>query len=129
MGRELWFPGDLVTPFEENILDVVLDGEAASELVIVPLKIDTGVVRACPILVDFIVFDEDVMKVVGVAFADVFDAKTIHYKAEWDGTPLVTPEGGGSGALVVSVGVGALFEELVGEHAQLRKAINSAAYF
>ena len=41
----------------------------------------------------------------------------------------MTPEGGGSGALVVSVGVGEIFGELVGEHAQLRKAINSAAYF
>ena len=66
----------------ENILDVVLDGEAASALVVVPLKIDAGVVRSCPILCDLIVFDEDVTKVVGVAFADVFDAKVIHYKSE-----------------------------------------------
>ena len=41
----------------------------------------------------------------------------------------MTPEGGGSGALVVSGGVGALFEELFVEHTQLREAINSAAYF
>ena len=82
MGQELWFPGDRVTPFEENIIDVVLDGEAASALVVVPLEIDAGVVRACPILGDFIVFDEDVTKLVGVAFADVFDAKNIHYNAE-----------------------------------------------
>ena len=41
----------------------------------------------------------------------------------------MTPEGGGSGALVVSGGVEALFGELVGESAQLRKAVNSAAYF
>ena len=82
MGQGLWFPGDQVTPFEENILDVVLDGEATSLLVVVPLKIDAGVVRACPILVDFIAFDEDVTKVVGVAFADIFEAKIINYKAE-----------------------------------------------
>ena len=71
-----------MTPFEENILDVVLDGEAASALVVVPLKIDAGVTCFCPILGDFIVFDEDITKVVGVAFANVFDAKIIHYKAE-----------------------------------------------
>ena len=71
-----------MTPFEENILDVVLDGEASSALVVVPLNIDAGVVRACPILCDFIVFDEDVTKVVGVAFADVFYAKIIHYNPE-----------------------------------------------
>ena len=41
----------------------------------------------------------------------------------------MTPEGGGSGALVVSGGVEVLFEELVGEHTQLHKAINSVAYF
>ena len=45
MGQELWFPGDRVTPFEENILDIVLDGKVASALVVVPLKIDAGVVR------------------------------------------------------------------------------------
>ena len=71
-----------MTPFEENILDVVLDGEVASSLVVVPLKIDAGIVRAFPILCDFIVFDEDVTKVVFAAFADVFDAKIVHYKAE-----------------------------------------------
>ena len=57
MGRELWFPGDLVTPFEENILGAVHDGEAASALVVFLLKIDAGLMRACPILGDFIVFD------------------------------------------------------------------------
>ena len=41
----------------------------------------------------------------------------------------MTPYAGGSGALLVSGGVDALFEELVGEHAQLWKAINSVAYF
>ena len=41
----------------------------------------------------------------------------------------MTLDGGGSGALVVSGGVEALFEELVGEHARLREAINSAVYF
>ena len=82
MGQELWFPRNCVTPLEDNILDVVLNGESSSALVVVPLNIDAGVVRACPILGDFIVFDEDVTKVVGVAFADVFDAKIIHYKAE-----------------------------------------------
>ena len=71
-----------MTPFEENILNVVLDGEAASALVVVPLKIDDDLVRACTILVDFIVFGEDVTKVVGVVFADVFEAKIIHYKVE-----------------------------------------------
>ena len=82
MGRELWFPWDRVTPFEENIIDVVLYGEASSALGVVPLKIDAGIVRACPILCGFIVFDEDVAKVVGVAFANVFDSKIVHYKAE-----------------------------------------------
>ena len=41
----------------------------------------------------------------------------------------MTPEGGGRCALEVSVGVGAHLEEIVGEHAQLWKALNSEAYF
>ena len=81
MGRELWFPGDRVTSFEENILDIVLVGKVASALVVVPLKIDAGVVRASPILVDIIEFYEDDTKVVGVAVADKYEAKIIHYKA------------------------------------------------
>ena len=71
-----------MTPFEDNILDVVLDGEATSALVVVLLKIDAGVMRACTILCDFVVFEEDLTKVVGVAFANVFDSKIVHYTAE-----------------------------------------------
>ena len=46
-----------MTPFEENILYVVPAGEASSALVAVPLNIDAGIVRYCPILGDFILFD------------------------------------------------------------------------
>ena len=129
IGRELRFPGDWVTPFEEKILDVVLDGEAASGIFLVPLKIDAGLAIACPILGDFTVFKEDVTKVVGMEFANVFGTEIVHYKTEEDGTPLVRPEAGGSGALVVSGSVEALFEYFVGENYWLWKAINSAVDF
>ena len=41
----------------------------------------------------------------------------------------MTPEAGCSGVLIVSGGVYVLIEELVVEHARLRKATNSAVYF
>ena len=64
---------------------------------------------------DFVVVAKCVEEVVGVAFADVFDAEIIHDEREDDWTPLVSPEAGGDEALVVAVLDEALFEELLGK--------------
>ena len=46
--------------------------------------------------------DEDVAKVIGVAFVDVFYAKVVNDEAEEDRAPLVAPEAWGGGTLVVT---------------------------
>ena len=66
-----------MAPFEEEVLDVVLDGKSADAFGVIPVEVDAGETGAVPVLGDILVLKEDVAKVVGVAFADVFDAEVI----------------------------------------------------
>ena len=66
-----------MAPFEEEFLDVVLDGKAAGMVGVVPGEVNSGESGAGPVLGEFIVLEEDVAKVVGVAFANIFDAEVI----------------------------------------------------
>ena len=68
-----------VAPFEEEFLDVVLDGKTAGAFVVVPVEVNAGETVAGPVLGDIIVLKEDVTKVVGVAFANVSYAKVVDY--------------------------------------------------
>ena len=56
----------------------MLDGKTAGAFGVVPVEVDAGKTRAGPVLRDIIVLKEDVAKVVGVVFADVFDAEVIN---------------------------------------------------
>ena len=67
-----------MSPFEEEVLDVVLDGKTGGEFGVVPVEVDAGKAGAGPVLGDIVVLKEDVVKLVGVAFADVSDAKVIN---------------------------------------------------
>ena len=64
-------------PFEEEVLDVVLDGKTADAFGVVPAGVNAGKTGAGPVLGDIVVLKEDVAKVIGVAFADVFDAEVV----------------------------------------------------
>ena len=64
-------------PFEEEVLDVVFDGKTAGAFDVVPVVVDASKRGAGPVLNIFMVIEEDVAKVVGVAFADVFDAEVV----------------------------------------------------
>ena len=66
-----------MTPSEEEVLDVVLDGDTAGAFGVIPVEVDAGETVAGPVLGDIVVLKEDVAKMVGVAFADVFDAKVV----------------------------------------------------
>ena len=65
-------------PFEEEVLDVVLHGKTAGAFGVVPVEVDAGETGAGPVLGDIVVLKEDVVKVVGVAFANVFDAGVVY---------------------------------------------------
>ena len=45
---------------------------------VVPGEVDAGESGAGPVLSEFIVLEEDIAKVVGVAFANIFDSEVIN---------------------------------------------------
>ena len=77
-GRVLRFRWDGVAPFKKEVFNIILDGQATGEFGVVPGDIDAGKSGAGPVLGDFIMLKEDVAKVIGVAFVDVFCAKVVN---------------------------------------------------
>ena len=69
------FRWDGVAPFEKEVFDVIFDGQATGAFGVVPGEIDAGKSGAGPVLGDFIMLEEDVAKVIGVAFVDVLYAE------------------------------------------------------
>ena len=66
-----------MAPFEKEVFDVILDGQAKGALGVIPGEIDAGESGAGPVLGDFIMLEEGVAKLIGVAFVDVFYAKVV----------------------------------------------------
>ena len=76
-GRVLRFRWDGVAPFNEEVFNVILDGQATGAVCVVPGEVNAGELGAGPVLGDFIMLEEDVAKVIGVAFVNVFYAKVV----------------------------------------------------
>ena len=55
----------------------MFDGQTAGAVGVVPGEVDAGDLGAGPVLGEFVVLEEDLSKVVGVAFAKIFDAEVI----------------------------------------------------
>ena len=108
---------DGVAPLKKEVFDVILDGQTTGAFRVVPGEIDAGKAGAGPVLGDFVMLEEGVTKVVGMAFVDVFYAKVVNNETEEDYAPLVAPEAWGCGTLVLACLVEACFFEFVGEHA------------
>ena len=68
----------MVWPHLRRSFYVILDGQATGAFGVVPGKIDTGEAGAGPILGDFVMHEEGVAKVVGMAFFGVFYAEVIN---------------------------------------------------
>ena len=115
--RVLRFRWDGVAPFKKEVFNVIIDGQATGAFGVVPGEINAGELGAGPVLGDFIMIEEDVAKVIGVAFFGVFYAEFVDDKAEEDWAPLVAPEAWGGGTLVVTRLVEAFFKEFVVNHA------------
>ena len=73
----LGFGWNGVAPFKEEVFDIMIDGQTAGAVGLVPGEVDACESGAVPVLGEFIVLEEDVVKVVGVAFAKIFDAEVI----------------------------------------------------
>ena len=68
-----------VAPFKEEFFDIMFDGQAAGAVCLVPGEVNAGESGAGPVLGEFIVLEEDVARVVGVEFSNIFDAGVINY--------------------------------------------------
>ena len=66
-----------VAPFNEEVFDIMFDGQTASAVGVVPCEVHADELGARPVLGEFIVLKEDVTKVVGMAFTNIFDAKVV----------------------------------------------------
>ena len=64
-------------PIKEEVFNIILGGQATGAVCVVPGEVDAGESGAGPALGEFIVLEEDVAKVVGVAFFGVPDAEVI----------------------------------------------------
>ena len=73
----LGFGWNGVAPFKKEVFDIMFDGQMAGAVREVPSEVNDGESGAGPVLGEFIVLKEDVAKVVGVAFANIFDAEVI----------------------------------------------------
>ena len=67
-----------VAPFKEEFFDIMFDGKAEGVVGVFPSEFDAGKSGAGTGLGEFIVLEENVAKVVGVAFANIFDAEVIN---------------------------------------------------
>ena len=78
---------------------------------VVPIHVHPNVAHSGPINGADIVFVENLGKMVGVFFANIFYAKVVDAEGEGDGAPIVSPEARrGSRALMVAMFVESFFE-------------------
>ena len=68
-----------MAPFQEEFFDIILDGQATGAVRVVSGEVDARELVSGPVLGEFIVLEEDVAKVVGVVFANTFDAHSISF--------------------------------------------------
>ena len=57
-----------MAPFKEEVLNIIIDGQATGAFCVVPGEVDADELGAGPVLGDFIMIEEDVANVAGVAF-------------------------------------------------------------
>ena len=67
-----------MVPFKKEVFNAILDGKATYAVGLVQGEIDAGELGSGPVLGDLIILEEDVAKVIGVAFVDVFYAKVVN---------------------------------------------------
>jgi hypothetical protein len=78
---------------------------------------------------DFVVFLEGLVKMIQVGIANVLNGKAVNNVCKHDGAPLVTPETGGGGCLLVVALGKVVLEEVVCKDACLGETVHATAYF
>ena len=85
-----------------ELFEVILQPEVAYALDVIPFNINAGTLFAFPVHCDLVVIPEDRSDMINVFFDNVFNSKVVHDEEEHDGPPLVDPNTGGCGSLVVA---------------------------
>ena len=98
----------------EYCADVDLHVVATGTVFIIPVKVGAGVLHSVPFSGDGVVLFKDKVKVFGVEFLNILDAKIIYYKKKHDRVSFVQPQARGGGFLIVASGSKAFAEEVVG---------------
>ena len=97
---------------------------------IVPFEVDATEAFAFPVNVNLLIMlAEALNQMVGMLFANVFDAKVIDNKAEADWVPLVAPKARTVSYGGVTIVAQEIDELLFGKYARLWKAIHAMVYF
>ncbi len=131
--RELALGGHWMLVPGADVEDKARHGEAARAFgvnwAVVPFKCHAGKVGAINFLRDFIVLLESLAKMIQVGIADILDGKVVDNECKHDGVPLVAPETGGGGCLVVVEFGKAVSEEVVGKDACLGETAHATVHF
>ena len=103
VGGNLTLLGVGIIPIEAEIGNVIIHGKATGAMGVVPSDIDDSVQISLPVFSDVIMLFEVILKLMGMAVADIFNTKVVDYESEEDRAPFVAPNTESGRALVVSV--------------------------
>ena len=112
-------------PFE-GFRNVIWHGEVNAAGVIIPIKIESKVALALPILCDVIILFDAFNEMVSMLLYNILYSKIFHNERETDRPPFMCPQTGCNLALVVAVGIEACFKECLGKDSTLGKPIHYA---
>ena len=117
VGGKLTLLGVGLITLQAEVGDVFFHDRATCLMGVVSLEIDASVQIALPVFSDVIVLFKGILKVMGMAVADIFITKVIDGESEEDRAPFVAPKTGGGYSLVVSMLVYAFFKEIFSKDA------------
>ncbi len=97
--------------------------------IIVPVHVHAKVVFSVPVDGTFVVFLQNLCKMVGVLPPKILDAKVVDTESEQERPPVMFPKARCDVALMVAVLVEAFFEEILCKDARLRETVHALLYF
>ncbi len=109
----LWVGGNNVFVLQELLLDISWHRYVWCAHILVPFHFYTAIQIAWLIFEEFVLCSYAFHEVVGMLVANIFYAKVIHDKGEWNGTPFVLPQVKSVDAFIIPMGHKPFFVEFV----------------
>ena len=111
-------------PYLEGVRSIIWHGKVNTAGVIIPIKGESKVALAFPILYDVIIFFDKFDEVVIMLLTNILYPKIVHNKCETDRPPFMCPQTGCNIDLVVAMGIEACFKKCFGKDSTLGKPIH-----